>query len=247
VNAGIFRRAVFFAAADFLVALVGLRAGIEMASLDFDASIIDDRIESRRMASRDRVTHRAVAEFCLNKPSRSLAVRFVVSSSAKLWTMVGMIGVVGIAAACATTDSVGPGPNPSPLAGLVAGATNDSNPVTSPPPQPTPGSFHGTVMGHSTLPPGTDTLSQLPRIAGARLTAYSHVPPTDSDTLGVGSEVASVTTDANGQFQFPTLPGALYIVTIAPPAGSKYQGVWVAAIAHAHSADYAWWVVLPLK
>jgi hypothetical protein len=135
----------------------------------------------------------------------------------------------------------------SPLAGLAAGATNDSSPVTTPPQTPTPGSFHGTVLGHTTLPAGTDTLNTLPRIVGARLVAYSHVQPTTSDTLGVGPEVASVTTDANGQFQFPTLAGALYIVTITPPSGSKYQGVWVAAIAHTHSGDYPWWVVLPLK
>lgn len=161
-------------------------------------------------------------------------------------TIALIAGSVALAVAC-TSDSAGTGPTPSPLAGLVAGATNDSSPVTTPPPNPTPGSFHGTIMGHSQFPPGTDTLSTLPRIAGARLVAYSHVQPSAGDTLGVGQEVASVTTDANGQFQFPTLPGALYVVTIAPPAGSKYQGIWVAAVAHAHSADYPWWVVLPLK
>jgi hypothetical protein len=102
-------------------------------------------------------------------------------------------------------------------------------------------------MGHSPFPPGTDTLSTLPRIVGARVTAYTHGQPTATDTLGVGQQVASVTTDANGRFQLPTLPGGLYIVTIAPPAGSAYQGVYVAAMAYEHSADYPWWVVLPLK
>jgi len=173
-------------------------------------------------------------------------VRFGVISHMKPWTIAFVIGSVGIAVACGS-DSGGTGPTSSPLTGLVSGVTNDSSPVTTPPPQPTPGSFHGTVMGHSAFPPGTDTLSTLPRIAGARLTAYAHVQASAGDTLGVGPEVASVTTDANGQFQFPTLAGALYIVTITPPAGSKYQGIWVAAIAHAHSADYPWWVVLPLK
>ena len=162
------------------------------------------------------------------------------------WAVACAVAVLGVAVACGG-DAGSTTPVVSPLAGLAAGATNDSNPVTSPPAQPTPGSFHGTVMGHSPFPPGTDTLSQLPRIAGARLTAYSHVAPTAGDTLGVGPEVASVVTDANGTFQFPTLPGALYLVTITPPSGSKYQGVWVAAYAHAHSNDYAWWVVLPLK
>ncbi len=168
------------------------------------------------------------------------------SLSVKRWTIACAVGMVGLAVACGS-DTVGTGPISSPLAGLVPGATNDSNPVTTPPPTPSPGSFHGTILGHATLPAGSDTLSTLPRIVGARLTAYTHVQSTASDTLGVGVEVASVTTDANGQFQFPSLPGALYIVTVAPPAGSKYQGIWVAAVAHSHSADYPWWVVLPLR
>ena len=156
------------------------------------------------------------------------------------------IMIVGVTVACGG-DSSSTGPVATPLAGLVPGATNDSSPVTTPPPNPAPGSFHGTVMGHSSFPPGTDTLSTLPRVVGARVTAYTHGQPTATDTLGVGQQVASVTTDANGRFQLPTLPGGLYIVTIAPPAGSAYQGVYVAAMAYEHSADYAWWVVLPLK
>lgn len=156
------------------------------------------------------------------------------------------VAALGITVACGS-DTSGTGPQAGPLTGLSAGATNDSSPVTTPPANPTPGSFHGTVMGHSPFPPGTDTLSTLPRLVGARLTAYAHSQPTASDTLGVGDQVASVTTDANGQFHFPTLPGGLYIVTITPPAGAQYQGVWVVAIAHAHSDDYPWWVVLPLK
>jgi hypothetical protein len=163
------------------------------------------------------------------------------------WTIACAVAVIGITVACGGGDTAATGPLTTPLAGLVPGATNDSSPVTNPPPDPTPGSFHGTIMGHSVFPPGTDTLSTLPRIVGARVTVFAHGQPTTSDTLGVGAQVASVTTDANGQFQIPTLPGGLYIVTIAPPAGSKYQGIYVAAIAHAHSADYPWWVVLPLK
>lgn len=168
------------------------------------------------------------------------------SVGVRRWVAACAIAFVGITVACGG-DAPATGPLTTPLAGLVPGASNDSSPVTNPPPDPTPGSFHGTVMGHSPFPPGTDTLSQLPRIAGARVTAYAHGQPSAGDTLGVGPQVASVTTDANGQFQIPTLPGGLYIVTIVPQAGSQYQGVYVAAIAHAHSADYPWWVVLPLK
>ena len=164
------------------------------------------------------------------------------------WALVVACGiaVIGLTVACGG-DGPATGPVAAPLAGLVPGASNDSSPVTNPPPDPTPGSFHGTVMGHSPFPPGTDTLSTLPRIVGARVTAYTHGQPTATDTLGVGAQVASVTTDASGKFQLPTLPGGLYIVTIVPPAGSSYHGVSVAATAYEHSGDYAWWVVLPLK
>lgn len=163
------------------------------------------------------------------------------------WTTACAAAALVITVACGSDNSATGPKTTTPLTGLVAGATNDSNPVTSPPANPTPGSFHGTVMGHSPFPAGTDTLSSLPRMVGARLTAYAHSQPTATDTLGVGAQVASVTTDANGQFHFPALPGGLYLVTITPPAGTQYQGVWVAAVAHAHSDDYPWWVVLPLK
>jgi hypothetical protein len=148
----------------------------------------------------------------------------------------------------ACSDSTNPGsPNPSPLAGLRASGTNDSNSTPPPSQSATPGSFRGTVMGHADFAPGTDTLATLPRIVGATLVAYVHTDPTSSDDVGVGAQVASTTTDANGMFQFPTLPGGIYVVTITPPEGSAYQGVWVTATAHSHSADYGWWVVLPVK
>lgn len=162
--------------------------------------------------------------------------------------LVASLAAGTVIAACSdSTTTPAVTPQVSPLAGLVKGATNDSN-ASPPANQPaTPGSFHGTVMGHADFPPGTDTLQALPRIVGATLVAYNQVAPTPSNTSGVGSMVASVTTDANGQFQFPGLPGGSYVVTITPPAGSKYQGVWVTPIASAHSSDYPWWVVLPLK
>jgi hypothetical protein len=62
---------------------------------------------------------------------------------------------------------------------------------------------------------------------------------------GCGSDAAG--TGPNPSPLAGLAAGALYIVTITPPSGSKYQGVWVAAIAHSHSGDYPWWVVLPLK
>jgi hypothetical protein len=154
------------------------------------------------------------------------------------------IALVTFTSACA--DS-GPTSSSSPLAGLTRGATGDSSSTPPDTAASSPGYFHGTVLGHEQFTSGTDTLNALPRVANARVTAYSHASPTSGDTLGVGPEVASVLTGANGQFQLPTLPGGLYIVTINPPSGSKYQGVWVTAIAHSHSGDYSWWVVLPIK
>lgn len=148
----------------------------------------------------------------------------------------------------ACSDSVSPsGPGSSPLSGLRASSTNDSNTTPSPSQPASQGTFRGTVMGHADFAPGTDTLATLPRIVGAILVAYEQGQPTASDPVGVGAEVARTTTDANGTFQFPTLPGGTYVVTITPPAGSAYQGVWVTATAHSHSADYGWWVVLPVK
>jgi len=156
------------------------------------------------------------------------------------------IGALSLGVACAG-DTATTMPTGSVLNGLVAGTTNDSSPVTTPPPIPTPGWFRGTVTGHVVFYNFTDTLSMLPRVAGARLTAYTHVPPTADDTLGIGPEATSVVTDNDGHFQFPMLAGATYVVTVEPPPGSPYRGVWVTAIAHSHSADYPWFVVLPTK
>ena len=137
---------------------------------------------------------------------------------------------------------------PAPLAGLQLGTTNDSGtaPVVTQP-STTPGYFRGTILGHSSFPAGTDTLAVLPRIAGAVLTAHTRGAKTATDPVGVGPTVATVTTDANGKFQFQSLPGGEYVVTIAPPAGSKYQGIYVLPVADVHSADFPWWVVLPLR
>jgi hypothetical protein len=109
------------------------------------------------------------------------------------------------------------------------------------------GLFHVTVRGLS-APGATDTLNTAPRLANVSVTVYSHVTTSTGDTLGVGPAVAHVTTDANGDFQTPVLPGALYIVTFTPPANSPYiNGVYVVATAYAHSGDYPWYIVLQKK
>jgi hypothetical protein len=159
---------------------------------------------------------------------------------------VSAIGAAAFGAAC-SSDTGSTEPTTFVLQGLLPGATNDSNPVTTLPANPAPGSFQGTVMGHALVPFGADTLSMFPTIAGVRLTAYLRTEPRGGDAIGIGPAAVSVVTDQNGQFHFPTLAGAEYIVTVEPPEGSPYQGVWVTAVPHDNSAQYPWTVVLPQK
>lgn len=152
--------------------------------------------------------------------------------------------VAGVTVACSDDDPAGP--DSSPLRGLVQSEGRDSVGNTLPPPpqgELTPGYFHGKVLG--TAPPGSgnDSLATMPRIAGVRVVAY---PKTGDGPNGpeVGAEAASVTTGSDGSFQLPVLPHGEYVVSFTPPANSEYGGVWVTAIAHGHSHDYPWWVVL---
>jgi hypothetical protein len=162
------------------------------------------------------------------------------------WSRTVLVGTVAVAAACVDSQVLVQ-PLASPLAGLAPGVTNDSNPIVSPPLDASPGSFRGVVTGHVVLDNVTDTISLTPTIAGAHLTAYLQIAPSPSDTLGIGPAMATVMTDANGQFQFPMLDGGLYFVTVTPPSGSPYQGVWVIAVAQSHSEDYPWRVELSSK
>jgi hypothetical protein len=146
----------------------------------------------------------------------------------------------------ACSDSTSPGTTGNPLQGLFKSSTGSSDTavVQTGGDQPTPGYFHGTVRGAS-APGATDTMNTAPRVANVQVTVYQHVTTSTGDTLGVGPQVAEVTTDANGEFQTPVLSGGFYIVVFAPPAGSIYHGVYVGAMAHSHSADYSWFIVLP--
>lgn len=159
-----------------------------------------------------------------------------------------LVGGVLVAFAVACSDSTAPGVGgaDSPLRELAHSTTTDSTGRAIPQPQTstTPGTFRGTVLAPSAPGAGNDSLNTAPRIAGAVLTAY---PATNASTANptLGAAVASVTTGANGQFVFPALDGGAYVVTITPPAGSAYGGMWVTATAHAGSAESPWWVVLP--
>ena len=139
----------------------------------------------------------------------------------------------------------------SPKAGLRSAQVQDSassTPAPTPPPStpPTPGYVHGTVRAPGgSAPPGQDSLSASVKIPGAIVTAYPRVRST-LDTAGAGPMAAQVTTDANGQFTLPTLPGGEYIVTFNPPASlsAVYGGVWVTTTIHSGSSDFPWWITL---
>lgn len=152
-----------------------------------------------------------------------------------------------LVAACEMGDPDTGAPNP--LAGLRALDARDSTGTLVPEPpegDPTTGHFVGTVLGPSAPGSGNDSLATAPRVVGARLTAYPIITSgVASGTLGAAA--AEIWTGADGRFTLPPLAGGPYVVTVTPPAGSPYQGVFVTATAHATSHEHPWWVVLPLR
>ena len=133
---------------------------------------------------------------------------------------------------------------PNVIAGLAEAASNDT--TSGPPPtpaNPTPGSFHGYVIGPGT---GPDTIATAPRVAGTVITAYPHTGWVGSEPT-VGPAAASVTADANGFFQTPTIPGGEYVVTFVPPSSSPFRGVFVMTTIFSGSSTGTWWVLLPFK
>jgi hypothetical protein len=132
----------------------------------------------------------------------------------------------------------------SPLAGLSQRDGGDSvgNPLPPPPTNPTPGSFHGTVLGPSEPGTGGDTLATAPRVSGVVVTAYPVTGGSQADP-DLGQAEKSVTTGADGKFAL-TLSGGNYVVTFNPPSSGIYGGVWVTASTSATSNDHPWWVIL---
>jgi len=148
----------------------------------------------------------------------------------------------GLSVACSDSPTES---EDSPLAGLSQRDAADSvgNPLPPPPANPTPGSFHGTVLGPSQPGSGNDSLATAPRVAGAVVIAYPVTGGTEANPT-LGAAAATVTTGADGKFQLPTLAGGTYVVTFTPPANSIYGGVWVTAATSANSNDHPWWVIL---
>ena len=143
------------------------------------------------------------------------------------------------AAACSSDGPLAPQPD-SPLAGLTSGTSNDTVTTSTPVEPSSPGSFHGVVLGHGT---GTDTLNTAPRLAGSIITAYPLLGY-DGDTPRLGTSVGSVTAGADGTFQFPTIPGGTYVVTVVPPSGSGYRGTYITGLISNVSNSGTCWVVL---
>jgi len=148
----------------------------------------------------------------------------------------------GLSVACSDSTS---NSDDSPLAGLAPRTASDSvgNPPPPPPANPTPGSFHGTVLGPSLPGAGNDSLATAPRVSGVAVVAYLVTGGSQADPT-LGPAAASVTTGADGKFQLPTLSGGEYVVTFTPPANSIYGGVWVTSTTSATSNDHPWWVIL---
>ncbi len=158
------------------------------------------------------------------------------------------LSLAALAFAAACSDSPQEPALSSPLSGLVAQPAVDS--TGSGIGQPAtlgPGSVRGTVLAPSSPGAGNDSLSTATRIAGVVIRIYPVVgdPAVASPTLG--SQVATVTTDANGRFQTPVIDGSQgwHVLTFTPPTGSGYQAVWARTQFGSQSADFPWWVTLP--
>lgn len=156
-------------------------------------------------------------------------------------TLLALAATAVLAVACGSDEPILP--DDSPLAGLLERDPLDS--VGTPPPagNPTPGTITGTVLGESEPGAGNDSLETAPRINGAVLVVYPVIGGTEADP-DLDDPVATVTTGADGTFTFPELPAGVYVVTVTPPVGSGYTGVWIRGQIDSASGDHPWWVVL---
>lgn len=161
------------------------------------------------------------------------------------------LSLLALAAALACGDSrpTAPDGGSDPLHNLVQVQSPDTTRgggggSGSPPALQGDGFFRGVVKGYSEAD-FPDTLKSAKPLANVTVTAYP-AKLTDSDPK-LGSPVATITTNATGEFTFPTLPGGLYVVTFMPPSGVEYQSAWTLATAHSQSGDWPWTIMLPMK
>jgi len=142
----------------------------------------------------------------------------------------GAAVIMGLSVACAGDTTA-----PNILAGMVQVTVADST-GSAPPQEPmAAGFFRGVVMGYE---PGPDTLATAQRLAGVSVKAYARVGDQPS-----GDAVAAVTSDANGEWQLPTLPGGEYVVTFTP-VGNTYRGAWTIGRTSTTSGEHRWWIML---
>ena len=156
------------------------------------------------------------------------------------------LSVLFVAAAIACSDSkpVAPDGGANPLRGLVGLQSPDTTIVGSSSPSQGDGFFRGTVRGYSEAD-FPDTLKSVKTLANVSVTAYP-AELTDREPK-LGPATASVLTNSEGQFTFPTLPGRLYVVTFVPPSGAAYESGWTQATANPQSGDRAWIIMLRAK
>lgn len=133
----------------------------------------------------------------------------------------------------------------------------DSGGTPLPPPPPDeegPGFWRGVVRSNfGTM--GPDTLLTSARLAGVIVRAIPMngatgpvspgTGPVGPATIppGMGPIAAVDTTDAQGMFHLPTLPGGRYIVTFEP-SNDDHEWAWVYAVASPSSGNLPWWVTL---
>ena len=159
-----------------------------------------------------------------------------------------MISVVLIAATGAC-GSEATSPLVDPLLGLEAGEGFDVSDRLQPPAgSSTTFAFHGYVLGQpavGTSPFPQDSLASWPRIANATVRVYQLAGEDAELNPIAGEEVGSVTSDANGYFQFPApLSDGEYVITVAPAAGSPYRGFYWSYVIQAQHAQRVLGIVL---
>ena len=169
--------------------------------------------------------------------SRSMSIRIVPFS----------ILALAAALACGDSKPTTPDEGNDPLQNLVQVQSPDTARGGGGGPPPTiqgDGFFRGVVKGYSEAD-FPDTLRSAKPLAGVTVTAYPAELTNGDPKLGPPASV--VTTNANGEFTFPTLPGRLYVVTFVPASGDAYDSAWTLATAHSQSGDRPWTIMLPLK
>jgi len=147
--------------------------------------------------------------------------------------------------ACGESKSVAPDGGADPLQGRVQLQSPDTavrgGGTTS---ATGDGFFRGAVRGYSEAD-FPDTLKSAKALANVAVTAYPAELTNREPKLGPAR--ATVTTNANGEFTFGTLPGGLYVVTFTPPAGASYDSAWTLATASAESGGQPWIIMLRAK